>query len=82
MPDDVAPVEETNADDVMEEDADDRNQYLNIGCDDARDYDSGYERVDELMMPDLPEPERPMADYKKSIFMQSSHETPPDAAST
>ena len=86
MPDDVAPVEEANADDVMEEEDDDPLEYINTGYDDgglmARDYDSGYERGDDLMLPKLPEPERPKAECKKSLFMRSSQATPPDAAST
>ena len=37
---DVAPVEEENVDDVMEEDDDeDPNEYINIGCDNAQQYD-------------------------------------------
>ena len=80
--DDVAPVEEANVDDVMEEDVDDPNQYINTGDDDARVYDSGYEHGDDLMMPDLPEPKHPKTDCKQSLFMRSSQETPPDAAST
>ena len=83
MRDDVAPVEKANVDDVMEEDDDeDPNQYINTGCDDAQQYNSDYEGADELMMPDLPEPECPTADCKKSLFMRSLEETPPDAAST
>lgn len=83
MRDDVAPVKETNVDDVMEDDDDkDPNQYINTDCDDAQQYDSDYERADELIMPDLPEPEHPTADCKKSLFMRSSEETAPDAAST
>ena len=47
------------------------------------DEDSGYERGDvDLMLPDLPEPERPKAECKKSLFKRSSQETPPYAAST
>lgn len=66
MRDDVAPVEEANVDDVMEEeDDDDPNQYINIGCDDAQQYDLHYERAVVWMMPDLPEPECPTADCKR-----------------
>ena len=87
MPDDVAPVEEANADDFMEEEDDDPLKYINTAYDDgglmAQDYDSGYEHGDDdLMLPDLPEPERPKAECKKSLFMRSSQETPLDAAST
>ena len=47
------------------------------------DKDSGYERGDDdLMLPDLPEPDRPKAECKKSLFKRSSQETPPDAACT
>ena len=47
------------------------------------DKDSGYEHGDDdLMLPDLPEPERPKEECKKSLFKQTSQETPPDAAST
>jgi hypothetical protein len=71
----------------MEEDDDDPLNYINTAYDDgglmAGDYDSGYERGDDdLMLPDLPEPERPKAKCKKSLFMRSSQEMPPDAAST
>ena len=82
VPDDVAPVEEANADDVMEEDDDDPNQYINTAYDDARDNDSGYEHGDDLMLPDLSESKRPKASCKKSLFMRSSQGTPPDVAST
>ena len=35
--------------------------------------DSGYEHGDDdLMLPDLPEPERPKAECKKSLFKRSS----------
>ena len=81
--DDVAAVKEA-MDDVMDED-DDPLRFINTsGYDDgglmAQQYDSGFER-DELM-PKLPEEERLNADCKKSIFMRSLQETPPDAAST
>jgi hypothetical protein len=46
----------------------------------AQQYDSGFE-CDELM-PELPEQERLKADCKKSLFMQSSEDTPPYSAST
>ena len=79
MPDDVAPVvKEANVDDDMEDDDDDPLKYFNIAYDDgglmARDdEDSGYERGDDdLMLPDLPELERPKAECKKSLFKQSS----------
>ena len=51
-----------NVDEVMEEHADEPNEYINTGYYDARQYDSDYERADDLMMPDLPEPERPTTD--------------------
>jgi hypothetical protein len=81
--DDVAAVEEA-MDDVMDED-DDPLRFINTGGYGdgglmAQQYDSGFER-DELM-PELPEQERLKADCKKSLFMQSSEDTPPDAAST
>ena len=71
----------------MEEDDDDTFKYFNIAYDNgglmARDYDSGYERGDDdLMLLDLPEPERPKPECKKSLFKPSLQETPPDAAST
>ena len=79
--DHVAPVEE-DMDDDME--VDDPLRYINTGYDDggmmSQPYDSGYEREDE--MHDVPEPERPRVECKKSLFMQSSQDTPPDAAST
>ena len=83
MADDVTPIEEA-MDDVMDED-DDPLWFINTGDYDdgglmAQQYDSGFER-DELM-PELPEQERLKADCKKSLFMQSSQDTPPDAAST
>ena len=70
-------MEEENADDDMEEDDDDPLNYINTAYDDgelmAQDYDSGYERGDDdLMLPDLLEPERPKAECKKSLFKQSS----------
>lgn len=87
VPDHVAPaVEEANVDDDMEDDDEDPNQYFNTAYDGlmAQDAeDSGYDRGDDdLMLPDLPEPERPKAECKKSLFKPSSQETPPDAAST
>ena len=79
VPDDVAPaVKEANVDDDMEDDDDDPDKYFNTACDDGRlmaqdDEDSGYERGDvDLMLPDLPEPERPKAECKKSLFKRSS----------
>ena len=89
VPDDVAPVvKEANVDDDMEDDDDDPDKYFNTAYDDgglmAQDgEDSGYEHGDDdLMLPDLPEPERPKAECKKSLFKRSSQETPPDAACT
>ena len=89
VPDDVAPVvKEANVDDDMEDDDDDPDKYFNTAYDDGGlmaqdDEDSGYEHGDDdLMLPDLPEPERPKAECKKSLFKRSSQETPPDAAST
>ncbi|KAI4977777.1 hypothetical protein ZWY2020_014331 [Hordeum vulgare] len=82
VPADVAPLEEANADDVMDEDGDEPNQYINTSYDDAREYDSGYEHGDDLMMRELLEPQHPTGDCKKSLFMRSSREPPPDAAST
>ena len=89
MPDDVGPVvKEANVDDDMEDDDDDPYKYFNTAYDDGElmaqdDEDSGYERGDDdLMLPDLPEPERPKAECKKSLFKPSSQETPLDAAST
>ena len=89
MPDDVAPVvKEANVDDDMEDDDDDPDKYFNTAYDDGGlmaqdDEDSGYERGDDdLMLPDLPEPERPKAECKKSLFKRSSQETPPDAPCT
>jgi hypothetical protein len=66
-------------------DEDDPLRYLNTGYDDAKmmsqpPYDSGYEREDE--MHDAQEPEHPRVECKKSLFMQSSQDTPLDAAST
>ena len=68
VPDHVAPaVEEANVDDDMEDDDEDPNKYFNTAYDDgglmAQDEeDSGYEcRDDDLMLPDLLEPERPKA---------------------
>ena len=76
--DHVAPVDEQ---DDMEED-DDMDQYINTGYD-RGPYDSGYdhERDDppDTEMPDLPEKERPPVECKKSLFRQSSQDTPPDA---
>ena len=90
MPDDVASaVKEANVDDDMEEeDDDDPDKYFNTAYDDgglmAQDgEDSGYERGDDdLMLPDLPELERPKVECKKSLFKRSSQETPPDATCT
>ena len=60
VPDDVAPVEEANADDVMEEDGGDPLKNINTAYDDgglmAQDYDSGYEHGGDLMLPNLPKP--------------------------
>jgi hypothetical protein len=66
-------------------DEDDPLRYINTGYDDAEmmsqpPYDSGYKREDE--MHDAQEPERPRVECKKSLFMQSSQDTPPDATST
>ena len=83
VPDDVAPVvKEANVDDDMEDDDDDPDKYFNTAYDDGGlmaqdDEDSGYERGDDdLMLPDLPEPERPKAECKKSLFKRTSRETP------
>ena len=66
MPDHVTPaVEEANVDDDMEDDDDDPDKYFNTAYDDgglmAQDNEYlGYEHGDDdLMLPDLPEPERP-----------------------
>ena len=63
---------------MEEDDDDDPNKYFNITYDDgglmAQDgEDSGYEHGDDdLMLPDLPELERPKAECKKSLFKRSS----------
>lgn len=87
VPDDVAPiVEEANVDDAMEEEDDDPDKYFNTAYDDGglmaqAEEDSGYEHGDDdLMLPHLPEPERPKAECKKSLFKRSLQETPPDVA--
>lgn len=75
--DHVAPVDEQ---DDMEED-DDLNQYINTGYDGCP-FDSGYDRERDdpnTEMPDPPEKERPPIDCKKSLFRQSSQDTPPYA---
>ena len=42
---------------------------------------SSYERGDDdLMLPDLPEPERPKAECKMSLLKRSLQEMAPDAA--
>jgi hypothetical protein len=69
-------------DDEMEENP---LRFLNTGAYDdgqmmSQPYDSGYEHADEEM-DDVPGQERPRVDCKKSLFMQSSQDTPPDAAS-
>ena len=71
MPDHVAPtVEEANVDDDMEDVDDDPDKYFNTAYDDGGlmaqdDEDSGYEHGDDdLMLPDLLEPERPKAECK------------------
>ena len=62
----------------MEEDDDDPAKYFNTAYDDGGlmvqdDENSGYEHGDDaLMLPNLPEPERPKAECKKSFFKQSS----------
>ena len=45
------------------------------------DDKSGYQHADEDM-DDLPGPEHPSRDCKKSIFMNSAQDMPEDAAST
>ena len=79
MLDDVAPaIKEENVGDDMEGDVDDPDKYFNTAYDDgglmAQDgEDSGYEHGDDdLMLPDLPEPERPKAECIKSLFKRSS----------
>src|SRR3989337_2195633 len=73
---------EKDMDDDMEED--DPLWWPNTGYDDggmmSQPYDSGYEREDE--MHDVLEPEHRRVECKKSLLMQSSQDTPPDAAST
>ena len=89
VPNDVASaVKQANVDDDMEDDDDDPDKYFNTAYDDgglmAQDgEDSAYERGDDdLMLPDLPEPERPKAECKKSLFKWSSQEPTLDAAYT
>jgi hypothetical protein len=77
----IAPMEEDMDDDM---DEDDPLRYINTGYDDTEmmsqpPYDSGYEREDEMHV--AQEPEHPQVECKKSLFMQSSQDTPPDAAS-
>jgi hypothetical protein len=79
----VAPVEQRMDYEMEEEDP---LWFLNTGAYDDRQmmsqqHDSGYDHVDEEL-DDVPEQERCTVDCKKSLFMQSSQETPPDAAST
>lgn len=86
--DHVAPMDE-GIDDDMEED--DPLRYINTAYDEggmmSHPYDSGYdlgecEDQDAEMHEDVPKKERPRVECKKSLFMQSSQDTPPDAAST
>ena len=86
MADVIAPVEQ-RMDDEMDED--DPLRFLNTDVyDDDLDMmsqpydDSGYQHADEEMG-DLTGQECPSrVDCKKSLFMQSSQDTPEDAAST
>ena len=83
--DDVVALMEQGMDDEMDEDP---LRFLNTGAYDddlelmSQPYDdSGYQHANEDM-DDLPGQERPSrVDRKKSLFMQSSQDTPEDAAS-
>ena len=48
----------------------------------SQPYDSGCQHADHEEMDDVPGQERPRVDCKKSLFMQSSQDTPEDVAST
>ena len=70
----ICPMEE-DMDHDMEE-ADDPDQYFNTAFDNEVTMSQPYEYEMHV-----PEPERPR-ECKKSLFMQSLQDTPPDAAST
>ena len=70
----ICPMEEDMDHDM--EDADDPLQYLNTGYDNKVTMSQPYEYEMHV-----PEPEHPR-ECKKSLFMQSSQDTPPDAGST
>ena len=71
----ICPMEE-DRDHDMEEADDDPNQYFNTAFDNEVTMSQPYEYEMHV-----PEPERPR-ECKKSLFMQSSQDTPPDAGST
>ena len=67
---------EEDRDHDMEEADDDPNQYFNTAFDNEVTMSQPYDYEMHV-----PEPERPR-ECKKSLFMQSSQDTPPDASST
>ena len=70
----ICPMEE-DRDHDMEEADDDPNQYFNTAFDNQVITSQPYEYEMHV-----PEPEHPR-ECKKSLFMQSSQDTPPDAGS-